>query len=445
MFKTFEEAINYLEGFLPPDRTSYKTTRALRLERITYLLKLLGDPHKRIKSIHIGGTSGKGSVAYLLSQLLSGQGYKVGLHTNPHLQLITERAQINGQPMSKQRFVDYVNNLQPLIRQVSKDIGLGEPSYFEILVAISLDYFAKEKVDIAIVEVGLGGTLDATNVITPLVSIITNVSLDHTEILGKTVQKIATDKAGIIKKGVPVITEAQQPSVRKIISEKAADCGSEVYLLGKDFSYEMKTSELSGNAFNFSWGGKEYSNLKLSAHGAFQVENASLALSCIHLLRSFSFPVNLQKLISSLKNVKVPGRFELIQRKPLVILDSAHNPTKIKALTYSLTMIFPKQKFVFLIGFKEDKDIVAMLRVVMPHSKAFVVTEFGKVTDMGRHLSAPAREVGKALKTLKFSGLTIVEKDCSKALNTVKKIASNDDIMVVTGSLYLVGEIRDLF
>ena len=191
MILSFQQANKYLEALIPKE---FKSKEALKLERISLLLKLLGDPQNKFKSIHVGGTSGKGSTAYFLSQILVGQGYKTGLHVSPHLQTIRERMQIDGKLISEEEFVKLVNEIKPLVDKVEKDLDLGKPTYFETTVALTFDYFAKHSIDIAVIEVGLGGKLDATNVIYPLISIITNVDLDHVEFLGNTVEKIAKDK-----------------------------------------------------------------------------------------------------------------------------------------------------------------------------------------------------------------------------------------------------------
>ena len=454
MFSTFRQANKYLENFIPPGY-DYNPKDVMKLDRISYLLKLLGNPHKKIKTIHIGGTSGKGSTAYFLSQILVGQGYKTGLHTSPHLKEITERMKINGKVIPNRNFVEHVNRIEPLVGKVEKDLGLGKPTYFETTVAIAFDYFAKEKVDIAVIEVGLGGKLDATNVIHPLISIITNVDLDHTEILGNTVEKIASDKAGIIKKNVPVVSRVERLSVKNIIAKKAQKNNSKTFFVGEAFNFNIKKVAFSGITFDFSWAGKVYKNLKLSTPAAYQTENASLALVAIQLLKEKGFSINEKKVRDSLEKAEIPGRFEIVppslklrragQKNPLIILDGAHNPVKVKTFLESLTKLIPKKRFIFLIAFKKGKDIEQMLEIIIPHAEAFVITEFNRITDMGRHFTTPVEEIENLLKKLKFSGSITVEKDSAKALEKAKKIASGKHPLIVTGSLYLVGEIRDLF
>ncbi len=445
LFSNLREANKYLETLIPSPK---RTPLDRRLEKTAHLLRLCGNPHEKLQLIHIGGTSGKGSVAYFLSRILTGQGYKVGLHVSPHLQIVTERAQINGQLMLKEKFSEYVERFKPLITQVEKDLKPLKINYFETLVAIALKYFADEKVDIAIIEVGIGGSFDATNVINPLISIITNVGLAHTGMLGKTIQKIAKDKAGIIKRDSLVITGAKQPSVQRIISEKAENCNSDVSFLDRDFSYKIKTANLTGSIFDFRWEDKIYRNLALSAPGLFQIENASTALAASCLLPQLGFKIDQKKIYKALEKVKIPGRFEVVQKRPLIILDAAHNMVKIKTFLSSLTYVLPNQKFIFVTTFvtlEGNKEVAEILKRIMACAKAFVVVEFSQAADTNRQLALSAGAVAALLKKLNFSGDIVIEKRPREALAKAKKLANKTDIIVITGSLYLVGEIRDLF
>lgn len=455
MFSTFEEVNKYLETLIP---RKYKSTEALKLERIQYLLGLLGNPHKKFKSIHIGGTSGKGSVAYILSQLLAGQGLKTGLHISPHLQTIRERMQINGDLISEMEFVNLVNEIKPLVEKTETSLGLKKPSYFETTVALAFKHFADNKVDIAVVEVGLGGRLDATNVINPILSIITNVDLDHTDILGNTVEEIAKEKAGIIKKGVPVVSGIERLAVKNIIANKAGENGSKIYFINEEFNFKINKVDFSGVDFNFSWLNTNFSNLKIPIPAIYQVENASLALAAIQLLKETDFKLNDKKIYESLSKSKVPGRFEIIspgprltvgqdrtgQNDPLIILDGAHNPAKVKALLYSLHKLIPKGKYIFLIAFKKDKNISEMLQILSRHAETFVITEFNKTTDMGRKFTSPTKDIDKVLTEMNYSGKICIEKNSAKAFQKAKKLSSEKNPLVVTGSLYLIGETRDI-
>lgn len=441
MFSTFEEANKYLETLIPKE---YKSTEALKLERIQYLLRLLGDPHKNFKSIHIGGTSGKGSVAYILSQLLVGQGIKTGLHISPHLQTIRERMQINEDLISEKDFVALVSEIKPLVEKTEKDLGRKKPSFFEATVAMAFKYFSDQKVDLAVVEVGLGGRLDATNVVNPILSIITNVDLDHTAILGNTVEEIAKEKAGIIKKDVPVISGAHQLAVKNIIANKALENKSETYFINDKFNYVVKSVDMSGVNFNFSWLKLDKKSFTIPIPSLFQIENTSLAFAAIESLKNQGFDIDDGKISKSLSSLKIPGRFEIVDKNPLTILDGAHNPAKVKALLYSLHRLSGQRKYIFLIAFKKDKDIPDMIDTLARHAKAFVITEFSRTTDMGRQFTANVNDIEQILSEVNFSGKVLIEKNSAKAFQKAKKLSNKENPLVVTGSLYLIGEIRDI-
>lgn len=401
---------------------------------------------------------------------------------------------------------------------------VGSPSYFEILIAMAFLYFAQQKVDIAVVEVGMGGEFDATNTLYPLVAVLTNVSLDHTSILGGTVQKIAKTKAGIIKKIEDlrfkiyessknhkssfinhksiVITGVKQPSVIKIIEDRCKEVGAKLYRLRKDFDFKIKIESLKGSVFDLSIAhGREWNlnDLRLSFLGKYQVENASLAIDTVLQLKKFGFSVSEEHIRQALKTAFFPGRFEIIpialrslrqfgdssdpnlkqsvslaranaskyDAKDLlfksaphakapraIILDGAHNPTKMKEFLKSLKKIFPTQnptsprlrgaKKVFIVGFKFDKDIPKMLREITKLADEIIVTEFNRATDMVVSASADALKIKDQILKIKYGRDVIVEEDSGKALKKALAIQqfSNSTIIVVTGSLYLVGEIR---
>jgi len=438
--KSFEKAQAYVETLIP---TTYESTKALRLERIKLLLKLLGHPERGLRFIHVGGTAGKGSTATIIAQLLSDQGFKVGLHISPHLQSITERAQINRKNISEAAFTILVKKLRPFVEEIGKG-KYGKPTYFEMLVALAFEHFREERVDFAVVEVGLGGSLDATNVIQPLVSVLTNVGLDHTEILGDTVEKIATDKAGIIKKGIPVITAATQTSVRKIFADKAASTNSSLYTLGQDFGCTINNLDLERSDFNFFFKKKNLTNLIIPSGARFEVTNTTLALATLFSLEKSSLlKINGATLRQSLSQLKVPGRFEIVSKKPLIILDGAHNPMKMENLISSLDELLPNQKFNFLLAFKRGKNISEMLSILIPLAKNIILTEFSSPTDTGKNTATSVSEVAILIQK------DNLKKYLTPSANTAFKKASDLSLrsgspLVVTGSLYLVGEVRSL-
>ncbi len=467
MIKTFNEAVKYLERYIPtPDK---KHPGELGLRRMEYFMGLLGNPQQHYPTIHVGGTSGKGSTATIIASILSTK-YKVGLHTSPHLVKINERIKIidKRKALSVKRKVDIVddeftallNEIIPFVNKVEKS-SYGKPSYFEIVTAMAFVYFKDQKVDIAVIEVGMGGRYDATNVVKPLVAVLTNVGLDHTEILGDTVEKIATDKVGIIKKGIQVISAVTQPSVVRIIVEKCKKEKARLSLLGRDFSYKINNIGEEGSVFDYK-GKLKFKNLRLRLLGQHQIENATLAIRAIEVINNpitqlTNNPINSQiineeNIRNGLMRAFIPGRLEIINKKPLIILDGAHNSDKVKALIYSIRKIFPKKKVTSIIAIKNDKNAKEMLTQLLKISDRVIFTNFQLTADIGIINSFDPKELLTITQIIQqhryISRHTKVVKKISvagnveKALDEAIKSAKPDDLILVTGSLYLVGEIK---
>ena len=311
----------------------------LGLERITYLLEKLGDPHLKLKSIHVAGTNGKGSTCAMTASILKEAGYKVGLYTSPHLFDYMERIKVNGNDISGKEFSQGLR----LIEEISshKDTKTrSSPTIFEVLTAVAFWYFAKKKVDYAVVEVGLGGRLDATNVLTPQVSVITNIDLEHTQVLGKTLKKIAAEKAAIIKTGVPVVT-AETKKIPLAVMKKEA---------------KRKKSLLLAVRY-------EPEGLGGSLLGEHQKLNAACAISAVRLSGARATKAHITK---GLQKAQWPGRFQIVSKKPLVIVDGAHNPAGAKALTATLKKLYPKTKFTIIYGCQKTKDFKGCLKHLKP-------------------------------------------------------------------------------
>ena len=491
---SYQQAVKHLESFI--GKIIFKVDKDYLkyhdpLERMRILLSLLGNPQGKFKSVLVGGTSGKGSTAYLISHILTTAGYKTGVTISPHLQKINERVQINGEQISDEKFTGLATSMIRIIEAMEK-MPIGAPSYFEILIAMAFKYFADKKVDVAVVEVGMGGEFDGTNTLNPLIAVLTNVGLDHTNVLGKTVEKIAITKAGIIKGDkrqatsdkLIVVSGVKQPSVVKIIRERSDKAGAELRLLWRDFGYKIKKESLSGMGFDFISHEETLDDLKLSLLGQYQAENASLAIKTILELKKLAclpagrgFNITDKAIRKALKTAFFPGRFEIV-RGPVtpsshptssvasslraldgtpssratprlsIVLDGAHNPTKMKAFLKSLKKLFPTQKKIFIIGFKFDKDMPKMLKEIVKVADKIIVTEFNRATDMNLHASADALNLKSQISNLKSGIKVTIEKDSGKAMDKainilITQYPNNPSVIVVTGSLYLVGEIRD--
>lgn len=410
---SYKEAVRYLESFIPT--ASY--ARVLDLSRFAAICELLDHPERKYPIIHVGGTSGKGSTATFSSYLLQESGLKVGLHLSPHVEHLMERIQINNVPISEQELVDNLNTLIPFFDKVAAS-EVGPLSYFEMLVVLAFHVFAEKKVEAAVIEVGLGGTLDATNIIPPSVSILTNVSLDHTSILGRTVGQIAHDKMGIIKSGSPgVISGITQPSQIKKLVDKCEEVHVPLYLLNKDFDLRKE---------------------KLALPGAFQKTNFALAAKATEIFLQKYFPGKLNSFEDTLQKAAtkafIPGRLEIISREPLIILDGAHNAAKTNALVSALKQLYPSKKFVSIVAIKKDKPAGQLIRLLTPITDTFLFTRFHSSADMGLHPSLHPDELAKTTKK--------PHQVFPEFANAIREALNLNQPILITGSLYLVGEAK---
>lgn len=445
--RSLEEAQKYLEDHIRMDVfTRYDADKHLKtpLERIEYFLHLLGDPHKKYPSIQVTGTSGKGSTAYFISHILAEAGYTSGFTLSPHLQKPNERLQINNEEASDQEFIEVLNDVIPAIEKMTKE-PIGKPSYFEILMAMAFVYFAKKEVDIVVAEVGLEGKYDGTNILDPLVVVLTNISLDHTAILGDTVEKIAVEAVSAIKKQeVPslVITGKLQDSVREIVHKEALEAGSKIIEYGVGFSSAIEERTPSQTVFRFKDAQGEIRDIHLPMKGDYQVDNASLAIEAIRNLPGF--PVSVESVHKALGTSFFPGRFEEFQyQERTVVIDGAHNDAKMASFLHALEEYYPSQRKVFIVGFKRDKNIQGMLEHILPHADEMIVTHFQKTTDQSKDFSMPSEQVKSFISPSLLEKKKVqVAESSLEALNLA--IASDsENVIVITGSLYLIGEIRE--
>jgi dihydrofolate synthase / folylpolyglutamate synthase len=449
MIRTYDEAVKYLERFIPtPDK---KHPGDVGLSRMKLLCELLGNPQFMYKTIHVGGTSGKGSTSTIIASILATK-FKTGLHTSPHLVKVNERMKVSGirnkelgigkifNDIIDEELVELINFFVPFIKRVGES-EYGNPTYFEITTAIAFLYFAKQKVDIAVIEVGMGGKFDGTNVVKPVVAVLTNVGLDHTEILGDTVEKIADDKVGIIKSNIQVIAGANQQSVRKIIQEKCKRNNAQLSLLGRDFSFEIKNITEKVCVFDYK-GKNELKNLSISLLGAHQIENASLALRVIEKLSVIGYQFSVGQINNGLKQAFIPGRLEIIKRNPLVIVDGAHNPEKVKALCKAMKDIFPHRKIISIVAIKQDKNAKEMITQLLNISTEIIFTQYKLKIDTGDIISYPIHELEDMVGQIKHTRFVISKADISKAYLYARERAGDDDLILITGSLYLMGEFK---
>jgi dihydrofolate synthase / folylpolyglutamate synthase len=444
MIRTFNGAVRFLEKYIPA--SDKKHPGSLGLARMQELVRLLGNPQNLYPTIHVGGTSGKGSTSTIIASILATK-YKVGLHTSPHLVKINERITYYATgikyDIDDDHLIDLVNEVRPRIESMEKGHS-GPPSYFEIVTAMAFMYFKKINVDLAVIEVGMGGRYDATNVISPKVAVLTNVGLDHTEILGDSVEKIVEDKVGIIKPGISVVSGVTQPSVIKIVEEKCRQENAKLSLLNRDFRFRI--TELNNKLTKFDYlGGKTLLNLELLLPGTFQAENASLALRAIEELSNHQVNIEEKNIRKALKSVYIPGRMEIIRKKPLVILDGAHNPDKIRALVTSIRKIFPGKKITAIVAIKNDKNAREMLELLLPICLKIILTQYRVKMDVGEIISYNPEELNRIIMKSDRKIPARIITSPIVALRKTNKSALADDVILVTGSLYLVGLIKKIY
>lgn len=427
MFETYEQAIDWIHARL---RLGIKPG----LSRMEWMLEKLDHPERRIKTVHIGGTNGKGSTVTFLRSILQTAGYRVGTFTSPYFEQFNERISINGQPISDNELVELTNVIKPLADELDQT-ELGGPTEFEVITAMSFYYFAKmSPVDVVIYEVGLGGRFDSTNVIHPLLSIITSIGLDHTAILGDTYEQIAFEKAGIIKNGVSVITGVRQPEALEVIHKKALEGKSPMYQLEKDFSTNPRKSLKQGEQFTFSSMFGSFEKLETIMMGSHQVDNAACAVMAAQVLSNYySFIIEGSHIREGLNQAYWPGRLEVLSEDPYVLIDGAHNEEGIHALAGEIKSRFADKKVSVLFAALKDKKLDKMIATLEEAADQLVFTSF----DFPRAASG---------EELMNAGTDKGNKEITNHYQTFLKNKINDinedEILIVTGSLYFLSEVK---
>ncbi len=405
-----------------------KTAFKKNLNNISLLCKHSGNSQNKFKSVHIGGTNGKGSVSHILASVLQKAGYKTGLYTSPHLIDFRERIKINGKMIPEKEVIDYVEKNKFLFEDV-------QPSFFEMTVALAFNYFAEQKTDVSVVEVGLGGRLDSTNIITPLVSVITNISYDHTQFLGETLREIATEKAGIIKEKIPVVIGEFHEETEKVFINKATEKNAEIYFADKEYfvDYSMMSTDYK-QILNIKKGQKTvYPNLKTDLLGIYQKNNIITALKTIDVLKK-SFEISDEDIYSGITDVSgitnFKGRWQVLNYNPLVIADSGHNKAGLSEVINQISEI-PFKKLHFVFGTVNDKNTGEILNLLPPYARYY----FTKAK-IPRALHEDI-----LLKKARKAGLQgDAYKSVNEALNAAKKNAEKEDLIFIGGSTFIVAE-----
>lgn len=425
--------MNYLES-LDYIHSVLKFGVKLGLDNIKYLLNLMGNPHEKLKFIHIAGTNGKGSTAAFISSILIESGYKVGLYTSPYIERFTERIKINNLEISENDISKIITDVKYKIDKMLNE-GMEHPSEFEIITAVAFQYFYEIGCEVVVLEVGLGGRYDATNVIdAPLVSVITTISFDHTEQLGNTLPQIAFEKAGIIKENSDVILYGQQSKeIEEVFETICIETTSNINIVNFE-NMILRSYGIDGQIFDYG----EHRNLRISLLGDHQIKNAIMALEAVSILKNKGFNLlNNDTIRSGLEKSRWSARLEIINKQPLFLIDGAHNLEGAKTLVEALLKYFKDKRKIFIIGTLKDKDFKQVIELVSPLAYKFITV----TPNSDRALSSV--ELAKYIKP--YSKDVLASSSIEEAVTFSLSLAQNDDIICAFGSLYYIGEIRKIF
>lgn len=447
MSDPYQETLDYLYSFV--DFSMSKSFRysadKFNLNRIQKLVAQLDHPERRYPSLHIAGTKGKGSVAAFCQSVLSAAGYKVGLYTSPHLHDYTERIKIDGNSMPHEDLILLVRELKPIIESIP------ELTTFEITTALAFEYFARQKVDAAVIEVGLGGRLDATNVILPNISVITSISYDHMFLLGNTLREIAREKSGIIKTGIPVVMAPQKDEARLVIQAIAEERNSPLIQVGKDYFFKEVSHTLANQTF-LVWAlseqeevekylesegreGKQPTELTIPLLGYHQIENATTAFAALQVFKNNGLMVEDEAIARGFENAKWYGRFEILQQNPPVVIDSAHNRDSALKLRIALDDYFPGIPVILVFGASEDKDIEGMLAELMPRADYLIATQ---------SFHPRAIEAETILEIAQRYGLSgRIVPDVADAMHEALLMSGGEKLVLATGSIFIAAGVRE--
>ncbi|MBT5366148.1 MAG: bifunctional folylpolyglutamate synthase/dihydrofolate synthase [Phycisphaerae bacterium] len=435
--ETFSSAVKYLL-----EQTDFERMRVVqydettfKLDRMRTLLAAIGNPQEKVPMVHIAGTVGKGSTVAMLSSMLRGNGYTVGEYTSPHLIDIRERVVVNGEMIKEETFTTI---LKEIVKAATKN--KLTPTFFELITAVAFKQFAEQAIDIAIIETGLGGRLDSTNVITPLITLITKIDLDHTNILGTTVEEIAREKAGIFKSSVPAISAHQTPEVIEILKSCAEETKTEIKVIANDIEFSAR--------FGGGADGKQhtricvvteesqYMHIPVPLFGEHQATNCALAISAIDKLKHFGFTFEDLTLYNSLAETKIAGRMETVWDRPKIIVDGAHNPTALQTLIKSIGAHIPYDSMVCVFGCCQDKDVNGMLNKIALGADKIIFTKA-----KGNPRAAEPKILQKLFAEISGK-MTQIADTLPEALEIAAQAASREDLICVTGSFYLVGDTK---
>jgi len=434
----YSQAEKYLDSFVNYEQIpgiSYAQP-GYSLMHVEELLKRMGDPQLAARTIHISGTKGKGSVAAMIAQVLSDSGYKTGLYTSPHLHTLRERISVDGSLISEAEFAAAMAEVKPFIESMKHDTAFRQLTYFEALTVLVFAYFKKKRLDFQVLEVGLGGRLDATNVARPVVCIITPISLDHTQILGNSLEEIAREKAGIIKSGCWVVLSPQPEEAASVISDICREKEAKVVQVDKEITWHKLGGDLHHQSLAIEGRTSKY-QVSIPLLGDYQLENAAAAVAALEILASAGFAISAANIAQGLAQVKWPGRFQILQQYPTVLVDGAHNVASMKGLVNNIKAYFAHKRIFLVFGTSCDKDIPGIVNELVLLSPQVIVTR-----------TPHSRAAPLSTLAAEFSKRGIepeIRETVAQALSRALSLADKTDIICVTGSLFVVAEALDYF
>lgn len=435
-FVRIEEASDWIHSLIP-------LGSGFGLERIEWIMERLGSPHRRLKFIHVAGTNGKGSTCAMLTSILLANGYNVGMFTSPYIEKYTDRLTYNNEEIPDDELLELVNKLKPLVDEITS-MPLGSLTTFEVTTALAILYFTTVSFpDFVVWETGLGGRLDATNIVTPIVSIITNIGHDHIDILGDTIRQIAAEKAGIIKPGVPVVTTVEQLEALEIIRQAAATCNSSLYVINEQFRVELLQAVENNQKFTFFGPFRIMESMLLTLNGAHQLKNAAAVLMALEVLRQYmAIIVDEETTREGLRRAVWPGRLEMVSEHPRILLDGAHNPEGAATLAQALRDIYSYKRLHILIGMLLKKHHSDVLQHILSLADTVIFTEpdFRNKVD-AKGLQHVAEQILGNDNEIHHPAI-LLEPDWHKALDQLQLVTELGDLAVVTGSLYLIADVR---
>jgi dihydrofolate synthase/folylpolyglutamate synthase len=425
----YQDALDYIYSFVDFSLTHQEnlSPENFDLSRMVDFMDKLGNPQNDFPSLHVAGSKGKGSVSAMCASVLQQAGYKVGLYTSPHLKDFEERIQVNRIPMDRAILADYVEEIKPCVSQVP---GL---TTFEIMTGLGFLYFSRQQVDIAVIEVGLGGRLDATNVITPLVAVITSLYLDHVSILGDTLDKIAREKGGIIKPGIPVVCAPQERIALDVIREISQERKAPLIEIGRDYEYKIRSRTLDGQEFSVLAAGHEV-QLAIPLVGDYQVINAVTAYAALDTLRQREYHLSDEDMAQGFRKTSWPARFEVLRRDPPLVVDSAHNPASIGKLRETIDEFFPEKPLILVFGISEDKQLEGMLEEILPRTSTLITTQ----ADHPRAMDA----FELARRAEGYPCRIVAIPRVSDALQRALELGGSDSLVMVSGSIFVAASAR---